>query len=214
MHGWHTLESANCAPHVLMQSCTPGVQRASCRWGVQYSFDTDISQSHCPWLVPLGLLQPPITESFVEAFLPTVGLMLPPSSLHVQGPTSTIMPASIHVGEDPVDLSTITRPLSCSLHLTSSSGEGGVLHDGTPVGDPSSSLPAVLIFFQPSEMEQQPIRGHGGLFKVACGPFIFILMGSLFGIGVFLEKWQRSGAESCIFWRERTGSSKRWWRSR
>ena len=77
-----------------------------------------------------------------------MSLMWPVTSLDVEGPASATMVASIHVGEDPSDLPTISRPLSCSSYLTSSSGEGGVLSEGTsgwgPLLQPNLSITFVL----------------------------------------------------------------------
>ena len=77
------------------------------------------------------------------------------------------------------------------------------------MGVPSSVPPLVLLSFSPSEMEQQPVRDSGGLFKDACSHLTLMLMATLFQTEALIGKWQKSGAESHIFRSGRTGSSKR-----
>ena len=131
------------------------------------------------------------------------------SPLDVKGPASATICISSQVGDDPGDLSATSSPSNCLSLLPISSHDGGALPEGGPSWEPLLFPTLALLLLSPSEMEKQLIRGHGRLFKVACAFFILISMDSLSWIEVFLERWQRSGAKLHVFWRGRTGSSKR-----
>ena len=146
-------------------------------------------ESNGTWTIPLGPLQPPFMEFFPGSLPPTVGLMQLASVLVIEGTTSATICTSNQVGDDPGDLPTTSSPLSCASHLSVSSCEGGTLPESPLAGDPSSSPPSVLLLFSPSEMEQQPVRDCGRLFKVAHSLFILMLTDSQFWIGAFIKKW-------------------------
>ena len=172
--------------HILQRATIPG-------WNLQGLFSS-IFQTLCRVPSPYG-------GSHMAGF-----------STGCWGPTSATIWVSSQVGDDPSDLPLPPFPPTASPSSFLLVREVHSLRV-PPARDPSSP-PSVLFSFSPSEMKQQPIRGQGSLFKVTCGLFISYYWGAYFGIWVLLERWQRSGAKSCIFWRGRTGSSKRLWGGR
>ena len=193
--------------HMPVLSCRPGMQRATqvCRdWyssGNSISYGEPLSPASTS-----GASSAPLYETLCMGPSPYCGSDM--ASLPT-GCWECHLCNHLHQqlgGNNPGDLSSTSSPFSCASHLSISSFERGALPEGAPSGDPSSSPPLVLLSFSPSEMEQQPVRDCGRLFKVACGLFILMLMNSQFKIGAFIEKCQKSRAESCIFWRGRTGS--------
>ena len=90
-----------------------------------------LTESHHPWPVPPGLLQPTLYKLFVGS-LPAGGRphVPPPLNTDGAGPTSTAILASCLVGEEPSNLAAISNPLSCFSHPFNSSGYGGCLSKG------------------------------------------------------------------------------------
>ena len=119
----------------------------------------------------LGHLSPPWKNTLWVAFATTVGLIQQASVL-TNIWVRRILATSMQPPAPPGASST------CPTHLARE-----VYFWRLPsVGVPSSGLPLVLLSFFPSEMEQGSVRDHSGLFKVACSPFILMLMASLFWI--------------------------------